>query len=297
MKSDKNYFVCNRSLFKKPLWNSEPFTKGQAWVDLFGKANHSDGGFEVKGQWVDIKRGQTGRSIQTLAEDWKWSRNKVKRFLKRLEDERMIERVRDHNVDHLTSIITICNYDKFQLGEKTDELPDEPPNGPSNEPSDGPQTIKKEGIIKKKEYSEDSNEFRLSLYLLNHIKKHSPGFKDPNLQKWSIDSDRLLRIDKRNLEECKKLIRFAHASDDLFFRNVLSPAKFRKRYDEIKVGLDRHSCGRNGEAPSIESALEKYGDFLNGNSGNDQGCIELTNQDFSSETFGGNGNYLDDGSK
>ena len=130
MKPGKNYFVCNRSLFKNPMWYAEKFTKGQAWVDLFGNANHSDGWFEKNGQRVDIKRGQTGRSIESLVEDWKWSRNKVKRFLKRLEDDQMIER----KMNHLTTIITICNYDKYQLAEKINEPPDEPP--------DEPQTIK-----------------------------------------------------------------------------------------------------------------------------------------------------------
>jgi hypothetical protein len=140
MRSDKNFFVCNRSLFKNPLWYSEKFTKGQAWVDLFGNANHSDGWFEKNGQRIDVKRGQTGRSIETLSKDWKWSRNKVKRFLKRLEGDHMIER----KTNHLTTITTICNYDKFQLkvknSEPSNELPDEPPLEPSGEP----QTIKKE---------------------------------------------------------------------------------------------------------------------------------------------------------
>ena len=140
MKSGKNYFVCNRSLFKNPLWYGEKFTKGQAWVDLFGNANHSDGWFEKNSQRVDVKRGQTGRSIESLGEDWKWSRNKVKRFLKRLENEHMIER----KMNHLTTIITICNYDKFQFNEKTNE--------PSNEVPDElplePQTNKKKERIK-----------------------------------------------------------------------------------------------------------------------------------------------------
>lgn len=144
MRSDKDYFVCNRSLFKNPLWYSEKFTKGQAWIDLFGKANHSDGWFEKNGQRVDVKRGQTGRSIEKLAEEWKWSRNKVKRFLKRLEDDHMIER----KPNHLTTIITICNYDKYQLGFKDSEPSNEPPDEPSNEPPDEPQTIKNKERIK-----------------------------------------------------------------------------------------------------------------------------------------------------
>jgi hypothetical protein len=138
-----NFFVVCRSLFKNKLWEEEkPFTKGQAWVDLFGNANYKDGGFTVKGQFVEVKRGQTGRSINTLSDKWGWSRNKVKRFLRRLSDERMI----DHKTNHLTSIITICNYEEYQ-GK---EINNEPTNEPSDEPSDEPQT--KKDKRKNKEY-------------------------------------------------------------------------------------------------------------------------------------------------
>jgi DNA-binding transcriptional MocR family regulator len=192
MKSGKNYFVCNRSLFKNPLWYGEKFTKGQAWVDLFGNANHSDGWFEKNGQRVDVKRGQTGRSIESLSTDWKWSRNKVKRFLKRLEDEHMIER----KTNHLTTIITICNYDKFQFDEKTSEPPNELPDEPSNEPSLEPQTNKKkrrnkEEIIKPENVTDQTWDD----FLLHRKKKKATvtqtvinGFiKQAGLAKWTLE--------------------------------------------------------------------------------------------------------------
>lgn len=179
MKSDKNYFVCNRSLFKNPFWYAEKFTKGQAWVDLFGNANHSDGWFEKNNQRVDVKRGQTGRSIESLAEDWKWSRNKVKRFLKRLKDDLMI----DHKTNHLTSIITICNYDKFQFTQKQNEPSNELPDELPHEPSDELQTIKNK-LIKNKGITEapEFKDFEISENLLNWAK--SKNILNGNLEKY-----------------------------------------------------------------------------------------------------------------
>ena len=92
------------------LWKSEPFSKGQAWLDLLLHANFTDNDILIKGQVVKLKRGQQARSEVTLSKSWKWSRNKVRRFLELLKKEGMIE----SKTTHLTSIISICNYESFQ---------------------------------------------------------------------------------------------------------------------------------------------------------------------------------------
>lgn len=122
------YFKVHRSLFDNPLWTSEPFTKAQAWIDLFGKANHDDGFFFKRGIKIDVKRGQTGRSELTLSKDWKWSRGKVRRFLKWLEINEMIERKQDNK----TTIITICNYDRFQPLKNQDGTTNSTPSSTTN---------------------------------------------------------------------------------------------------------------------------------------------------------------------
>jgi hypothetical protein len=74
-----------RKLQQNDLWTFEPFTRGQAWVDLLLLANHKDGFIRVRGIRVEVKRGQVGWSEIKLAERWKWSRGKVRRFLFELE--------------------------------------------------------------------------------------------------------------------------------------------------------------------------------------------------------------------
>lgn len=130
--SRKNYFQISRKLLDHPLWTSEPFTKGQAWVDLIGRANHADGHFYKKGQRVDVKRGQNADSILTLKNRWGWSRGKVSRFLNLLETEQRIVQHRGH----LTTLITICNYNAYQLGDYQSGTTD----GTTNKTSDGHQT-------------------------------------------------------------------------------------------------------------------------------------------------------------
>lgn len=62
-----------RKFLSSQMWLSEPFTRGQAWIDLIGLANHEEGFIRVRGIKVTLKRGQVGWSEVKLAERWKWS--------------------------------------------------------------------------------------------------------------------------------------------------------------------------------------------------------------------------------
>ncbi len=113
-----NFFAVNRGLLNSPRWLSEKFTRGQAWIDLFGIAQHSDSFIRVRGIKVEIKRGQLGYSKLTLSKRWKWSVGKVSRYLKELEKDGDIEQQNNR----VTTLITILRYNQWQLnGKQTDE--------------------------------------------------------------------------------------------------------------------------------------------------------------------------------
>jgi hypothetical protein len=119
MKNSKNrgWVRLHRSIDENFLWFSEPFTKAQAWVDLFMNANHKDSKICIRGNFIDIKRGQIGWSEITMTKRWRWSKNKVRRFLKLLETEQQIEQ---QKFAKLTTIITINNYESYQ-SDTTDD--------------------------------------------------------------------------------------------------------------------------------------------------------------------------------
>lgn len=110
-----------RQLLDSDLWLSEKFTRGQAWVDLFGLANHEDSFFYLRDHKINIKRGQVGWSQLRLSKRWRWSRSKVRKFLNDLEKEQQIEQQQSHS----TSIITILNYEKYQeKGQQSEQQKD-----------------------------------------------------------------------------------------------------------------------------------------------------------------------------
>ena len=66
------------------------------------------------------------------------------------------------------------------------------------------ETITKETT--KENYSPNSDEFRLAELLLILILKRNPIFKQPNLHKWSSHVDKMIRLDKRKVEEIETVI-------------------------------------------------------------------------------------------
>lgn len=82
----------------------------RAWIWLICKACWKPTKFDVHGSTITLERGQLCASIRQIADDLKWSKSAVERFLTRLETETMIERKAGQG----RSIITICNYGKYQ---------------------------------------------------------------------------------------------------------------------------------------------------------------------------------------
>ena len=111
------YFKVYRKLIKSSLWLQEPFTRGQAWVDLVGMARHRDGYGRKRGIRIEIARGCLLMSEQELAERWQWSRGKVRRFLYELRMEHQIE-LQKSNV---STLIKIENYETYQGSDTADD--------------------------------------------------------------------------------------------------------------------------------------------------------------------------------
>jgi len=91
MKND-GWIRLHRKIMDGPDWLSEAFTRAQAWVDLLLLANHKSRFIRRRGVMVAVDRGMVGYSERELAERWRWSRDKVRRFLMELIEREMIGR-------------------------------------------------------------------------------------------------------------------------------------------------------------------------------------------------------------
>lgn len=114
------WIKLHRSIISNELWEAEPFTYAQAWIDILLNANYQPKNIIIRGISLTIDRGQLGWSEVTMGERWKWSRDKVRRFLKRLESASMIIQQKTQ----VTTILTVCNYSSFQDLNTPDDTAD-----------------------------------------------------------------------------------------------------------------------------------------------------------------------------
>ncbi len=114
---NQGWIKIHRQVQHTSLWLREPFTRGQAWIDLLMLANHEDGWILVRGIRVVVKRGQVGWAEVSLAKRWQWSRSKAKAYLSLLETEQQIVQHRNNT----SLLITIRNYDLYQTREQQNE--------------------------------------------------------------------------------------------------------------------------------------------------------------------------------
>lgn len=181
----EGYYKINRKLLNNDLWLLEPFTKGQAWLDLIGLASFKKTQIRIKnGAIIPIERGDCAWSQLKLAERWHWSRGKVKRFLDYLKNEKMIQQKKDSKL----TIIRIINYDFYQ-NDTTNDTTNSTINGHirrmiKNDKNDNTHTINDDALEKKcvcvdlseneknalRKYAKKSKAYNVDAYIYSLVK-------------------------------------------------------------------------------------------------------------------------------
>lgn len=120
------YVRRSRSSDDHYLWKKDakkPWHWKEAWEWLYTNAAWRPAGKRLARGVADLQRGQLAVTIRGLAGLWNWSTGAVRYFLKRLAEEAMIESAVASTkistsfgprASYRATIITICNYEKFQ---------------------------------------------------------------------------------------------------------------------------------------------------------------------------------------
>jgi hypothetical protein len=102
------YVRLHRDLLSHPAFRNDAEALAFAW--LFARAAWKDTRVRYKGHAVSLRRGQLAVSIRDMADALDRDKAWVERLFKRLRAETMIETAAEAGV----SVVTICNYDKYQ---------------------------------------------------------------------------------------------------------------------------------------------------------------------------------------
>lgn len=117
--SERGFFAIDRGVWDHPSFAREKFSEREAWMWLVSSAAWEPCRVRIGRAYVDLDRGQCAFALRFLATKWMWSEPRVRRFLKRRTDDAqaLVAATRE------ATLITICNYDKYQMSRRTD-VPD-----------------------------------------------------------------------------------------------------------------------------------------------------------------------------
>lgn len=155
------YIKLHRGWRDNDIFSGE-FSRADAWVWLIEEAAWKPTRARIKGQTVELDRGELTFSQRFLAEKWGWSKSRVDRFIAELRTEGMIATrskigaTAGHNAGQGQSIITICNYAKYQDRQDDERGNDEPQIGATAGQQRG-----KEGR-REEDKKEENNDYRFS---------------------------------------------------------------------------------------------------------------------------------------
>lgn len=105
----EGWIALHRGWRDNPIFRGE-YSRADAWIWMVESACWKPTRHDIKGKTVVLQRGQLCASRERMAKEWGWSPSAVERFLTRLKTEQMIERETGQG----KSVITICNYAKYQ---------------------------------------------------------------------------------------------------------------------------------------------------------------------------------------
>lgn len=100
----------SRQIWESTAFAPCPFSEREAWIWMICEASWMDRTKRVGDFVVTLSRGDLAMSSRFSAKAWGWTDSKVRRYLERLKKLGMITSKTDAGV----TVISICNYDKFQ---------------------------------------------------------------------------------------------------------------------------------------------------------------------------------------
>lgn len=226
--------MLHRRLLDNPIVRKPKYC--HVWVTLLLKAAHKQSDFIWDNQRQSLRPGQLITGRKKLSQETGIAESTVERILNYLESEHQIGQQKTRKF----RIITVKNWEKYQVPKKSGQQAD------NKRTTDGQQmdtfnNVKNTNNDKK--YSPNSDEFRLSKLLLDMILNRDPDFKKPDLQRWCVHLDRLIRLDHRSAAQIEAVIRWCQA-DPFWRNNVLSTRKLREKFGQLYLKMKEHKNGR-----------------------------------------------------
>lgn len=244
---NKGWIKLHRKLLNSDMYRSLNSKQRDVMLICLLLANHKGKEWVWKGKLYKCESGQFITSLEELvkltARDV--TSQNVRTCLLKLETWRFLT----NKSTNKNRLITICNWSTYQDDEKETNKQLTSNQQTTNKQLTNKLTtnknvknIKNEKNEKNEDYSsqnnskktfeKDSVEYLFALKFYQDIKVFDKNYKEPNLQTWAKDIDRMFRLESYPKEEIK--IAYEFMRKDGFWRpNILCPATFRKQLPKL----------------------------------------------------------------
>ena len=208
--------------------------------------------------------------VFTLPDDWEYSINGIVKIVKEsrdavmtafkeLEQNGYLKREKQRTSDGKFSSVVYVFYEVPQILTPKSDLSTSENSTSENSNSENPiqkntnitKYLNKKNILQqsldcdtspddrnKKEFGSDSEPYKLACKLIDNVLEIRPKARVPkepkDIQKWAEVFDKIIRIDKIDVEEIYQVLNYV-LRNDFWSKNILSPASLRKNFDRLAI--------------------------------------------------------------
>ena len=155
-KPNIGYFKVNR-MNDHWLFKEEKLCYFGAWIALLSFVNYKDGSYRHRHKTVKFDAGTVTLGIRNIADEFRWSYRRLKRFLDYLEKDDMIE-LKNTSAATGPIHIIIRNWDKYQIQQPSSRPQSRPPRRPIKKSKKSKEPV----LLERKEKNSKFN-FRKSM--------------------------------------------------------------------------------------------------------------------------------------
>ena len=239
---EDGYIKLSRKIFSSKTFSNLNAIQKLITIYLILMANHKDNEWwdSYQKKFINIKRGSFITSIEHIRKKIKdrlVTTKKIRTCVKLLKKMQFLATERASRYSH----ITIIKYDLYQndknygARQRAKQGQDKGKIRAINNNGNNGKNGKNEDIKSEEFSNENSVVYQLIIYFEGKIRENNKTIKkreEPQLLSWCKDMDKLIRLDKADPNEIKKVIDWV-VQDSFWCKNVLCPASLRKHYSRF----------------------------------------------------------------
>ncbi len=104
-------WIClHRKILDHWLWSNDPLTESEAWIYILLNVNHKEKKMRIGGRLMTCGKGESLKSLNTWAKEFRWHKSKVRRFFNLLKSDSIIDIANEGK----TTRLTVCKWESYQ---------------------------------------------------------------------------------------------------------------------------------------------------------------------------------------